>query len=121
MVRNDSASNTLWNKSKIQSIDELFLAIKLYEYSINCLKLPNDMVAYEMLLVQFSGMLWARTNNLPIILRRSVFTVASHYLISLRYKDFKASTFLLSQANQCLIKGDFKSWDIIGRLCYNIR
>ena len=74
MVRNDSASNTLWNKSKIQSIDELFLAIKLYEYSINSLKLPNDMVAYEMLLVQFSGMLWARTNNLPIILRRSVFT-----------------------------------------------
>ena len=121
LVRNDSASNTLWNKSKIQSIDELFLAIKLYEYSINCLKLPNDMVAYEMLLVQFSGMLWARTNNLPIILRRSVFTVASHYLISLRYKDFKASTFLLSQANKCLIKGDFKSWDIIGRLCYNIR
>lgn len=121
LVRNDSASNTLWNQSKIQSIDELVLAIKLYEYSIKELMLPKDIVAYEMLLVQFSGMLWARTNNLPIILRKSVFAIASDYLRGLCYKEYKVSKFLLSQSNKCLINGDFMSWDIIGRLCYNIR
>lgn len=111
LIHDSNASKTVWKKTSIKVVDELWLAILLSKYSDEVLNLPKNRVFYEILLEEFAFMLWARTHQLPTKIRKAIFSLASSYLKSLSYKGIVKNKFY-KRINTSLLNGNFLSWNL---------
>lgn len=83
-VHENNASKTVWKSRNTKSIDQLYLAKYLADYSIRTMKLPKDELLYGVLTYELGTVLWLRIRKLPIKIQKAVFVLASDYMNSIR-------------------------------------
>lgn len=114
LIHDTNASKTVWKSSNIKVVDELWLAIQLSEYSRTVLNLPVDDVLYQVLVEEFTVMLWGRTKGMPTKVRKAIFTMASNYLYSLSYVG-NIKDCLYKKINNTLLDRNFLLWNVLCR------
>lgn len=90
-IHKSNASNVLWGKNNVKSVDQYYLAFQLVQYSFTQLNLPNDNVVYRQIIVEYGNMLYMRTIDLPLSIRKSVFSMASSFVKKLYSEDYYLS------------------------------
>lgn len=83
-VHENNASKTVWKSGNMKSIDQLYLAKYLADYSIQTMGLPKDEILYGVLTYELGTVLWLRTRKLPVKLQKAVFTIAADYMNSIK-------------------------------------
>lgn len=78
-IHSNNASKKVWNKSNIKSLDQFFLIKKLVEYGEK-IGLPNDITLYEILLWEYTTVLYQRTRKLPKNIKKDIFYMACEFI-----------------------------------------
>lgn len=104
-----NASKTLWKKSNIKSADQWWLAQSLSEYMKNELHEDVDAHEYNVLLNEWFTLLFARTKNLPVNIKKSIFVLASDYLCSIHY-DGQFFGDDLQKVDYCYRTKNYRKW-----------
>lgn len=114
LIHDTNASKTVWKSTNIKVVDELWLAIQLSEYSRSSLKMPVDEILYQVLVEEFTVMLWGRTKGMPLKIRKAIFSMASNYLQSLGYTS-RITDRLYMKIDKSLLDGNFTLWNVLCR------
>ena len=83
----NNASNTLWKKGNIKSIDQYWLVKQCTEYGNSVLKLPLDIAFVRQLCKELTVGLYFRSQFLDSQIVEAVFVLASSFVKTLNIKD----------------------------------
>lgn len=109
LVHDMNASRTLWRSNGVKSVDQVWLARQLSEYSIYELKRPVDGVLYTQLLLEYSLMLMFRMRMMDKKTRKAAFVIAADYMKSLNY-EYSGMDKYLRRSEKALKCNNYYAW-----------
>lgn len=83
VIHKENFSKTI-QRGNTKSMDQLYLAKYLADYSIHTMGLPKDEILYGVLTYELGTVLWLRIRKLPAKLQKAAFTIAADYMNSIR-------------------------------------
>lgn len=117
LVHDTNASRTLWRSNGVKSVDQVWLARQLSEYSIYELKKPVDKILYTQLLLEYSLILMFRMKMMDKKTRKAAFVIAAGYIKSLNY-DYSGTDKYLRRSEMALKCNNYYAWMLNAKAQY---
>lgn len=115
---NNNASNSLWKKSDIKSLDQLYL-VEAIEKIKNDRKIENKKIVYECMLYELGEYLYKRINKLPNKIKKDAFIVSSSIIRSNKnYQYNKKDNYKEYYLQKSLVNGNYTLWKLISLYCW---
>lgn len=112
-MHSNNASAKVWNTQNAKALDQFVLAKEITEYA-DFLGLPLDEWVYRLYLSEFGRLLYDRTINLDIKVRKAVFMQCSVLLKSIRAKiEIRNLPQFEWMLDTSLIQADFVLWESV--------
>jgi len=102
-----NAAKTLWKTGDIRSADQYWLAESFVRYANDVLGMKPDALVYQVLLKEWSYLLYGRTRRLPNDIRRAIFYLCASFVNSMQLQTSDKSFQLVEESFR---RGDFKLW-----------
>lgn len=88
LVHKNNASKVLWKCGNIKAADQYWLAKSFADFSIHNQGFSPDIRLYDVLLKEWSVLLYHRTKGLPTKIKRALFFLASEYMIKIGFRTY---------------------------------
>lgn len=109
LVHDMNASKALWGSNGLKSMDHVWLARQLSEYSIHELKIPVDDILYTQLLLEYSLTLMFRMRKMDRKTRKAAFVIAADYIERLNY-NYSGKDKYLRRSERALKCNNYCAW-----------
>lgn len=108
----NNASKVVWNRAKLKSIDQLWLAQQLVDYGIKDLGLCADEILLHSLLYEYGPQLFSRTYGLDYKTRNVIFKCAAIHFNSIQWTAVSKEPFRKEMARALKEENSIK-WRLI--------